>query len=249
MTTNTPQNELFLNYNDAVLYESDMVLLDSPTAWLNDACIHFYQTVLAEQQEEEQHRKSSRITFMDPSVVTFLMHQCDEEDLQDFSGSLDKECEMYVISVNDGHASSTAWRRPGGGSHWSLLVILQDSAVYLHFDSVKGGNAVAAQAVATVFSNVLGHKKNNILVTEVNTPQQQNGFDCGLHALGAAEVLVLGASNIRSAKDAELALTNSDLGRPGFALTLRTKIRTKATEFAKDYRGATSAGTTETKIK
>jgi sentrin-specific protease 8 len=242
-STSTLPNGLFLNYNDAVLYGSDMALLDSPTAWLNDACIHFYQTVLAEQQE---HQNSS-VTFMDPSVVTFLIHQCDEEDLQDFSGSLDRESEMYVISINDGHvSSSTAWRRPGAGSHWSLLVILQ-GPVYLHFDSVNGGNAPAAQAVTRVFSNVLGHKRD-ILVTEVNTPQQRNGFDCGLHALGAAEVLV-GAGDLRSANDAEIAVTNSELGRPGFALSLRTKIRTKAIEFAKDYRGATNAGKTETKIE
>lgn len=29
-----------LNYHDAVVRASDLALLDSPTAWLNDACIN-----------------------------------------------------------------------------------------------------------------------------------------------------------------------------------------------------------------
>ena len=43
-------DRLLLNFHDAVIYESDLSLLDSPTAWLNDACIHFQMTRF-------QHRK------------------------------------------------------------------------------------------------------------------------------------------------------------------------------------------------
>lgn len=45
------QHHHFLfNYHDAVLYPSDLEILDSPTAWLNDAVIHFQLTRL-------QHRR------------------------------------------------------------------------------------------------------------------------------------------------------------------------------------------------
>ena len=35
-----------LDYHDAVVYPADLALLDSPTAWLNDACIHFHMARL-----------------------------------------------------------------------------------------------------------------------------------------------------------------------------------------------------------
>ena len=35
-----------LNYHDVVVYPSDLALLESPTAWLNDTCIHFQLTRL-----------------------------------------------------------------------------------------------------------------------------------------------------------------------------------------------------------
>ena len=47
-------NHHLLNYHDAVIYPSDLVLLDSPTAWLNDACINFQMTRLQQKQEEPQ---------------------------------------------------------------------------------------------------------------------------------------------------------------------------------------------------
>jgi Ulp1 family protease len=44
--------KLLLNYHDAVIYSSDLSILESPNAWLNDACINFQMTCL-------QHRKQS----------------------------------------------------------------------------------------------------------------------------------------------------------------------------------------------
>ena len=51
-------NKLLINYHDAVIYSSDLALLDNPTAWLNDACIHFWLTHL--QKQQPQHRKQER---------------------------------------------------------------------------------------------------------------------------------------------------------------------------------------------
>ena len=52
MTTNA--NNLLLNYHDAVIYKSDIALLDSPTAWLNDACINFQLKRLEKTQVERR---------------------------------------------------------------------------------------------------------------------------------------------------------------------------------------------------
>jgi hypothetical protein len=45
-------DRLLVNYNDAVIYTSDLAILDSSTAWLNDACINFQLTRLQQQQRD-----------------------------------------------------------------------------------------------------------------------------------------------------------------------------------------------------
>ena len=41
-----------LSYHDAIIYPSDISLLDSPTDWLNDAVINFQMTRLQHPQNE-----------------------------------------------------------------------------------------------------------------------------------------------------------------------------------------------------
>ncbi len=47
-------DDLLLNYHDAVIYASDLALLDSPTDWLNDACINFQMKRLQRTQDERR---------------------------------------------------------------------------------------------------------------------------------------------------------------------------------------------------
>lgn len=224
--TRFPSNQLVLNYHDAILYGSDIELLQNERDWLNDACMHFYLTVLQQMHPD--------ITFMDPSVITFLRHQCDEEDLNDFATGFDKSRFIYMIPVNNGHSNSTTWQRPGGGSHWSLLFIsTQHGKEYLHFDSVAGNNASAAREVAKTFSLVLKHE--NVSVREVETPQQHNGYDCGLHALAAAEMLSE-ARFTGSVAEKASKITFQRLGKPNLGLEMRTKVLNKAFELEKEYR-------------
>ena len=95
--------------------------------------------------------------------------------------------------------------------------------MYIHVDSVTGTNARAAQAVADVLSRVLGHNPG-ILVTELRTPQQCNGYDCGLRALAAAEILA--GSESSGIECYEKMLKNSQLTHPGFGREMRQKILT-----------------------
>lgn len=213
--TSFPPNNFILNYHDAVLYNSDVKLLSGESEWLNDACIHFYLTVL--------QQRYPLVKFMDPSVITFLMHQCDDDDLEDFSSSFDKTCVAYAVPINDGHQHGANWQNPGCGSHWSLLWIRSDVVVYTHVDSVTGRNARAALAVANVLSRVLGHNPG-IAVTELRTPQQYNGYDCGLHALAAAEILA--GSESCDIECYEELLKNSKLTHPRFGREMRQTILT-----------------------
>lgn len=66
------EDKLLLNYHDAVLYESDLSLLECPTAWLNDAIIHFHLTRLQHNMQPDSSSSSSLgeqiDLFLDPCV-------------------------------------------------------------------------------------------------------------------------------------------------------------------------------------
>jgi len=248
-----------LNYHDAVIYPSDLALLDSRTAWLNDACIHFQMTRL--QQRHLKHRQQEKggdladngngdgddggtgvehleDLFLDPSVVSFLMHQLVDEDDEDYEDELSnlraswklpelptetsaqetmqrhrypKRKRIFIPISDQFGASRSTFARPGGGSHWSLLLWTINSTKetmndgFYHFDSSSGYNAMAAQAVADKVHKVLCYGESSIMpsktdngaannamrmeVVECITPQQGNGYDCGVFACGFAEAL------------------------------------------------------------
>lgn len=233
MAASFGNNKLILNYHDAVIYGSDLALLDSPTAWLNDACIHFQMTRLQQQQS------SNSTLFFDPSVISFLMHQCtDEEDIHDFKEGYNNfvNIKKMFVPINNDHA--TSHQRPGGGTHWSLLVVVllevrQDQRMYWHFDSIRGNNFNAARAVANKFENVFGNSTAAEEVLECQTPQQENGYDCGIHVLAAAEALCLVKS--QDVVSHEAALQEWVSKRESFAIESRKSIASDIRKLAAEY--------------
>ena len=286
-------NMMILDYHDACIYPQDLELVEKENQWLNDSVIHFYFTYLQQQHRRltttmttttsprassnEATKKrsmrpgSSPCLFMDPSAVSFWMHQCtDQDDLDGFKAGIpfpltpsmsvspddndnsnegrfddddDDDVDGYIlVPINDNHAKSSDWTRPGSGMHWSLLLVCvskkkrqtksmdekddktqpdhnkssfypsssssSSSGVavkFYHFDSSKfSGNIRAAQDVAQQFYDDIychspfreGHG-SSVKVVPLPTPQQTNGYDCGVHVLGAADVflsLLTGAS-------------------------------------------------------
>lgn len=217
-------NPLLLDYHDACVYKSDLRLVESPTEWLNDACINFQMTRL-----QQKHLKSrangggggAPLLFLDPAVISYMMHQCDEEDLADLgqlwsadmqrmSTSGADECQPcgLFVPINDHNAaSSAAFQSVGGGNHWSMLLVVlsctrkggegracnYSADQMLHFDSHGRCNAPAAKVVGAKICQALSlHNKDpqkKVTLTHCSTPQQNNGHDCGIFALGAAEAL------------------------------------------------------------
>ena len=251
-------SDLIINYHDAVIYGSDLKLLKNRTEWLNDSCIHFFFVLLQQrhrEQEQEREREqketllssssSSSFLFMDPSVVSYWMHQCtDQDDIEDFVNNTNFPKSkgrngngggggggVIFIAVNDDMAlSSNGWQIPNSGSHWSLLLIIvgcgddnknnnnnndedeDDSEVshirsfcFLHFDSIRNSrniraaNDIAKKIMLHVYSDDNNKRKRDSdsdssnndkpKVIQVETPQQRNGYDCGVHVLGAAKIL------------------------------------------------------------
>jgi sentrin-specific protease 8 len=216
-------NRLLLNFQDAVLYEYDLELLESPIAWLNDNIIHFALKCL------QQRHAPAPIHFMDPAVISFLMHQCtDDEDLLEFmeGNATLLQARRILCPINDGHIPSEQWQRCSG-THWSLLIIEQSNGGnvhYYHWTSVKGSNARAAQAVADKLA-VIFQNNATPTVVECASPQQVNGYDCGLHVLAAAEFLA----------PLESLHPNSLLGHNTDLLELRRQLEVEVKERAKEY--------------
>lgn len=242
-------SELILNYHDSCVYGSDLAILQSPEAWLNDNCINFYLKRLSQNFD----RQEKNMKFMDPSVLSFFMHQWDEEEDgdEDILGlkNIPNEKILVFLPINDNYVSKR-WTAPGGGSHWSMLVlVLSTSTAYkssfYHLDSSSGSNQKAATAVAEKIYRVLGKWKkerpddsyNDIvldekcIVRECEVPQQRNAYDCGIHALAAAEALAL-AFSVEDINDSTLLrkehleeiVKNSQAYPPSFCSKMRKHI-------------------------
>ncbi|KAG7343259.1 Ulp1 protease family protein [Nitzschia inconspicua] len=193
---------MLLNYNDAVIYTRDLRLVVE-NDWLNDSIMHFYLELL-QQESSEGHDY-----FMDPSVVSFFMQHCnDHEDIEDFvtSAPFPKDHGRIFIAVNDKMSaaadSGASWMQhaPRGcataqGTHWSLLLMTigtlpsadKISVGAYHFDSHGECNLKVAVEIATKIAKYI--YKSNARVISCKTPQQVNGYDCGIHVLTAARVL------------------------------------------------------------
>jgi sentrin-specific protease 8 len=65
-----------------------------------------------------------------------------------------------------------------GGSHWSLLLVSVVDGVAFHYDSMFPYNSNEAGLATTKISGLLG--KPARLVQLEDSPQQENGSDCGV---------------------------------------------------------------------
>mmetsp|Transcript_16055 Transcript_16055/g.20999 ORF Transcript_16055/g.20999 Transcript_16055/m.20999 type:complete len:258 (+) Transcript_16055:42-815(+) len=240
-------DELIVNYHDACIYGRDLELVQSPREWLNDACIHFYLTVL--QKSDTCCNHNNNTIFMDPSVISFLMHQCqDDEDLQEFAAgacgnfqttSSNDEGLRLVVPINDHFlASQDSWAIPGAGMHWSLLVLTfskqhQQGKQWTawHLDSAGGNLAAASRVAETIHhaqSLLTGNDDRRIedfSVMECKVPRQQNGYDCGTHVLSTAEaILPLPPSATKTDIEQAVQLVIDFQAYPNYCVQFRSKV-------------------------
>ena len=137
----TTPNKLLVNHlGDAVIYSSDLGLLESPTAWLNSDVIHFWLLRLKHQPNlivgGGGGESDVDCLLLDPAVISFIMHQLDETD-EDYGDEVSnlmstwnleqQQRSRFFLPINDEYGSSsmryTQGQQQASGSHWSLLLV------------------------------------------------------------------------------------------------------------------------------
>ncbi|XP_001605290.1 sentrin-specific protease 8 [Nasonia vitripennis] len=182
------ENDLILSYHDCILRRDDVNLLNGPY-WLNDAVIGFYFEYLGQKYIEA----SSKLLFISPEL-TQLLKLTDPHEYPIFLDPIEaKKKEFIFFPVNDCNSRNTA-----GGSHWSLMVFSKTERTCFYFDSSYGLNTSVARDFSKGVMSYLLDKGTGQFV-EVNCPQQENGYDCGLFVLCYADIItefVLKTSNV-----------------------------------------------------
>ncbi|BFG34322.1 hypothetical protein CerSpe_205960 [Prunus speciosa] len=185
----TNPDEKILSYNDVVLRRSDLDILSGPY-FLNDRIIEFYFSYLSSCSEE--------ILLVPPSIAFWIMNYPVGQCLTEFLEPLHlPEKKLVIFPINDNDDVSKA----GGGSHWSLLAFERNANKFFHHDSnggffhhdSKGGmNSVHAKRLYNAVVSFMGVSSSTTkpVYQECNSsPQQMNGYDCGLYVLAIARVI------------------------------------------------------------
>ena len=169
-----------LSYMDSLLRQSDISLLDPPS-WLNDHVIGFAFEYFANSQF---HDCSDHVCFISPEVTQFIKCTGNPAEIAMFLEPLDLPNKRVIfLAIND-NSNHTA-----GGTHWSLLVYLQDKNGFFHYDSYGSSNSFHAKQVAEKLEAFLGRKGNKLAFVEEKAPAQQNSYDCGMYVICNTEAL------------------------------------------------------------
>lgn len=165
-------DDRILSYHDAILLRSDLVDLSSPS-FLSDRVLHFYFTHLSLSLPHS-------VLLLPPSL-SFLLSvspiPLPELDLPSKT--------LILFPVNDNPEASL----PNGGSHWSLLVYFRPAGEFVHHDSSGGMNSPHAKALYRNVRHLVGGGGAEATYVEGFTPQQRNGYDCGVYVMAIAKVI------------------------------------------------------------
>ncbi|KAL6979282.1 Ulp1 peptidase [Sarracenia purpurea var. burkii] len=175
-------DEKILSYNDVVLRRSDLDILSGPY-FFNDRIIEFYFSYLSSCYPHED------ILLVPPSIAFWITNCPDIESLEDFLPPLNLSGKKLVIfPINDNNDVTEA----EGGSHWSLLAFERNANIFVHHDSYGGFNAEHAKRLFKAIARYMGVADwaSTCQYLECSkTPQQVNGYDCGLYVAAIAKAI------------------------------------------------------------
>lgn len=154
--------------------------LRNPNNYLSDIIIEFYFNYLS------SIHPSDSILFVPPTISFFIANSVDPAAIKECLKSLELTVKRLVIfPVNN------------GGIHWSLLVYYRDLDYFIHHDSMKGLNHwEASRLYRAVKEHVRPTSRKRRFYPDEDpvfrpglTPQQTNGYDCGLYVMAIAKVI------------------------------------------------------------
>jgi len=178
---------IVLSYGDSLVRRSDLDILNS-CQWLNDQIIGFFFEVC-----QKQKFQGSDLSFVGPEVSQFVK-MVPQSEIGIFLEPLDLSSQKGIFfAVNSQSDPSQA-----GGTHWSLLVYVKSSKQFLHFDSCKGSNRHEAKILAKKVGTFLLADDFSLNFLDVESTQQVNGYDCGIHCIANAENI---ATHLKDGKD------------------------------------------------
>ncbi|KAK7527569.1 uncharacterized protein IWZ02DRAFT_128722 [Phyllosticta citriasiana] len=166
---NLSPHDTYLSYHDVSLTKEDVSCIRSD--WLTDNAISFWEEYLEHEKLVEYPR--ARINLLRPSMVFMLLQTQNpivvEDALPNFS-----ETTHIFLPINDCRNSMEA----EGGSHWSLLLVSAVDGVAFHYDSLQQSNDREAENVTRKIATLL--RQPIRFVPMRDSPQQENGSDCGV---------------------------------------------------------------------
>lgn len=161
-----------LKFKDVVLRDFNLDILREP-CYLDDQIIEFYFTYLSSSIDT-----ITDVLLVEPSQSRLIANdkECVEEYVQSWKISSKR---VVLFPVNDGE---------DGGNHWSILVYDRTKNLFMHFDSMEGVNNFHAEKLYNAVKEHMGPggEVSRSQASSSETPQQSNGYDCGLYVLAIA---------------------------------------------------------------
>jgi sentrin-specific protease 8 len=188
---------------DVQVYEADASTLE-PGCWLNDGVIAY----LLELFQSRRQPACAELVVLEPTTTFTAAMVGDADVLHDmFSEKAGRAipltqqllgADLVVMPVSNNEDADAA----GGGSHWSLLIFRRGedgtTGRYEHYDSCNNANAANARALMAATAPLLfpaGSQPPRMQLARMTTPQQANGFDCGVYALAISEIVCAGPTH------------------------------------------------------
>jgi sentrin-specific protease 8 len=144
--------------------------------------IAFWEEYL--EREKLIHYPRAHIVLLRPSMSMMLAYSPNPRELRSALPDFSKTTHVF-LPIND----SRDPEMPESGSHWSLLLVSLIDGVAFHYDSLGGDNIAPARDVSRKLEMLLGRSLR--FSAMMDTPQQENGSDCGVYVCLFLRTLLL----------------------------------------------------------
>ena len=164
-------NSWTFSKGDVTVYGIDANSLKAKK-WIRDPVISFFLQVLRDRSAMSK----SPACILDPPISMLVMSQPDANSAREILGEkitsqLSDTSTTVVAIVNNSSSPECAT----SGSHWSLIARTREK--WLAMDSCGKSNDSHAQKLANILSG------STVELVYPDVPQQQNSYDCGVHAM------------------------------------------------------------------